>query len=136
MTGYLNKMSFWQAKTKIRPTDTKFSRLIRARDNWHCVYKFKCIGSIDYQDNPGALTCSHYHKRRKESVRFDPLNCDSACRLCHAWVEDTMEGMIALNQWKLTQLGKREYDLLFIRANTYQARDDKLVALYLKNLKL
>lgn len=127
-------MSFWQAKTKLRPTDVRFSNYIRERDNWHCQYRFKCSGLIDFRANKGGLTTSHFHKRRKESVRFDPENSDAACRPCHRFVEDTPEGQQALKAWKLNQLGEQRYKLLEVRAQTPGHRDDFLTSLYIKQL--
>lgn len=129
-------MSFWQAKTKLRRSDILFSQYIRRRDGWKCTYRVKCLaaGNINYEDNKGALTNSHYQKRRHESTRFDPLNCDAACRACHQWVEDTAEGKEWLKQWKTNQLGEREHTLLLVRAQTYQEKDEKMAILYCRQL--
>lgn len=127
-------MSFWQSKTKIRRVDKLFSDYIRNRDNWHCVYRFQCLGVIDYRDNPGGLTNSHFQKRRHESTRFEPDNCDSACRTCHGWVEDKSEGKKALEAWKKKQLGPKRYASLLVQAQTYQHKDDKLNLLKIKLL--
>lgn len=120
---------FWQSKTKIRYTDRLFSSFIRRRDG-DCVYKIRCHGHIPYEE----LTCSHYKGRGKESTRFDPLNCDSACRPCHAWIQDTAEGKKWLEQFKINQLGQPVHDLLILRYNTPQKRDDGLDLLYVKQL--
>ena len=126
-------------RIKIRQSDKVFSEAIRERDGWKCQYKFKCAGVIDYRSNPGALSCSHFLKRRHESTRFDPENCDAACASCHMFVEDTVEGKQALEWWKLQQLGERRYKLLHIKAQTYKRRDDKLdllvAKLFLKEIK-
>lgn len=123
-------MSFWQAKTRSRPSDTIFSKFIRKRDG-RCVYKFKCYGYCEYEN----LTCSHFIKRRYESVRFDPENCDAACRKCHMWVEDTVEGKKALDEFKQKQLGINSYKFLLARAyKTSKKRDDKLDLIYAKAL--
>lgn len=121
-------MSHWQSKTKIRRSDTLFSQYIRKRDK-ECVYKFKCFGHQDFKD----LTCSHYIKRRHESVRFDPENCDAACRPCHQWVEDTVEGKDALRFFKIKQLAWK-HNALLVRAHQYKKRDDKMDLLIAKEL--
>ena len=124
-------MSHWQAKTKIRSTDRKFSEYIRRRDQT-CVYKVRCFGqSVEWKYD---LDCSHFHSRRHEGTRVDPLNADAACRKCHDWVGRTVEGMRWLKEFKLKQLGEREYNLLEIRAATYHKRDDRMDMFYIKQL--
>ena len=103
-------MSFWQAKTKIRKSDQLFSIYIRCRDG-DCVYKKKCQGGIPFK----KLTNSHYYKRSNENLRYDPDNCDSACRACHQWAEDTSEGQAWLAGFKLRQLGQNKMNLLAFR---------------------
>ena len=127
-------MSFWQAKTKIRREDKLFSDYIRARDGWRCSYKFKCMGVYNFLENKGGLTNSHFIKRRHESVRFDPENCDAACRPCHSFVEDKTEGRRALENWKLTQLGTARFNALRARKYAYKKKDPMLDLLYVKEL--
>lgn len=116
-------------KIKIRPNDKNFSKYIRARDKGICQYNFKC-----FKGTPGT-DCSHFQKRRKESVRYDPLNCDLVCRSCHYFIENDPEGQKTLEEWKRKQLGDRAYNLLILRANnTSIRRDDKLTAMYIKEL--
>lgn len=121
-------MTFWQSKTKIRRTDQLFSQYIRQRDG-ECVYKVKCYGHQDIKE----LHCSHFHGRARESTRFDPENCDSACRTCHAFVH-TADGIRWLEQFKKKQLGERNFNLLTLRANTPSKRDDTIMLLYVKQL--
>lgn len=127
-------MSWYKSKIKIRPNDKVFSNYIRQRDGWRCQYHFKCYGGESYEENKGALHCSHFQKRRKESVRFDPQNADAACVKCHFFVENDPEGQKVLEAWKLQQLGEKEYKALLIRANITGKRDDFLTKLYLKEL--
>lgn len=119
--------SFWQAKTKIRPTDRLFSKYIKLRDKGLCQYNFKC-----FRGTPG-IDASHFQKRRKETVRFDPNNVDLACRSCHLFVE-TSEGKKALEAFKKNQLGEQGYNLLLIKANQTGKRDDFMTKLYIKQL--
>jgi len=121
-------------KAKRNTNDIDFSRYIRTRDKWRCVYKFKCNGNIDFSDNPGGLHCSHFQKRRKWSVRYDELNCDSACIPCHYFVENHPEGQKTLEKFKKNQLGEAVYKKLIIRANTRGTKDEKLTKLYIKQL--
>ncbi len=121
-------------KTKIRRADQLFSKYIRTRDKWHCVYKFKCQGIIDFTENPGGLQCSHFQKRRRESVRFDIENADSSCIPCHFHVENDPEGQKTLEAWKLNQLGERAYKNLLVRANQYKKKDDFMVICAIKAL--
>ena len=115
-------------KVKIRPNDKKMSLYVRKRDKMLCQYNFKC-----YQGTEGSQT-SHFQKRGKETVRFDPLNCDWVCGKCHYFVENDPMGQKHLEGWKEKQLGTREYNLLLIRANTTGKRDDVMTKLYLDQL--
>lgn len=115
-------------KVKIRTNDKNFSKYIRTRDKGLCQYNFKCFRGTEGTD------CSHFQKRRKESVRFDTQNCDWVCRRCHFFVENDPSGQRTLEEWKEKQLGEREYKLLLLRANSFGKRDDKLSAMYIKEL--
>lgn len=119
-------MSFWQAKAKIRPADKLFSEYVRKRDG-DCVFKIKCNGGKDFKE----LTCSHFHGRRKEPVRFDPDNGDAACRACHMYLE---EHKGEYYRRKFQMLGEKKFNLLTIRANTPQKKDDAMQILILKEL--
>lgn len=123
-------MSHWQSKTKIRLADKYFSEYIRRRDQ-RCVYATeRCKNWQSWKD----LTCSHFIKRRYESVRYDPQNCDAACRSCHGWVEDTAEGQQWLEAFKREQLGENGLNLLLFRKQQTVKRDDTAMALYAKSL--
>lgn len=79
---------------------------------------------------------SHFYGRRKESVRFDEINATTHCHGCHSYLTANPEEH---RQWKLKQIGQKEFDLLALRANSYQKRDRKMAKLYwserLKELK-
>lgn len=109
----------WQSKMVVRRTDKLFSEFIRRRDGV-CQYRTQCYGE---PRNWKELDCSHYHGRGKESVRFDPQNADGICKKCHHYVH-TAEGQQWLDVWKENQLGERDFNLLLLRANTPQKRDD------------
>lgn len=121
-------------KAKINPNDAAFSKYIRTRDGWKCVYGFKCGMNIDYSENKGGLDNSHFQKRSKWSVRYDPENCDAACKKCHYFIENHPDGQKVLEDFKRQQLGERRYNLLILRANTTQPRDDKMTKIIIKEL--
>lgn len=129
-------MSWYKSKIKRCPEDDQFSKFIRERDGWKCVYGFKCFKAIDYTDDKGQLDCSHCFKRGKWSTRFDPENCDAACKKCHHFVENDKDGQKTLEEWKKKQLGEDGFKKLFIRANTSDLtmRNLPLVRLYIKQL--
>lgn len=115
-------------KIKIRPADTKFSQYIRQRDKMLCQYNFKC-----YKGTQGSQT-SHCFKRRHESVRFDPDNCDWCCASCHNFVENHPDGQKTLEEWKKKQLGEQGFNRLLLRKFSYKKKDDKLAIMYIKEL--
>jgi len=126
-------MSFWQAKTKLRPTDLQFSKYIRLRDG-KCVFGIKCNQRPEgetQEEYIKRLTNSHLEGRRKESVRFDEENCDTACRKCHQYLEEHKN---EYREWKHKQLGEQRYNLLVIRANTPGKRDDEMQKIINKKL--
>jgi hypothetical protein len=111
---------------KLRAVDKLFSTYIRTRDSWTCQ---RC--GKQYTPPTQALHCSHFFGRRKESVRFDPDNCDCHCWGCHSYFEQHPEEH---RQWKLKRLGQKRFDALIIRANTAKKKDDKLTAIMLKEM--
>lgn len=116
-------------KIKIRPNDRLFSKIIKKRDKGLCQYNFKCFKGSEGTD------CSHFQKRRKESVRYDLSNADLACRKCHFFVENDPMGQRILEAFKLKQLGEREYKNLLVRANTIGKRDDYMTKMILKEIE-
>jgi hypothetical protein len=116
-------------KIKIRPNDKAFSEYIRLRDRNLCQVNFKCFKGTQGTD------CSHFQKRRKESVRYDPLNTELVCRKCHFFIENDPLGQRTYEEYKKKQLGEKEYKLLILRANTPGKRDDFLTKLYIQKLK-
>lgn len=71
-----------------------------------------------------GLQASHFHGRRKESVRFDPENVDCFCIGCHKKLGT--DNRSEYEAYKLKQLGQKRYDSLTIRANTPGVKDRKL----------
>lgn len=117
-------------KIKIDPADKTFSQYIRTRDR-KCM---RCLSPVEFNDQglPTTHQASHYYGRGKESTRFDPDNVDTLCMGCHRyWGGDDRE---AYREFKLKQLGQKGFDLLQVRANTYQKKDRKLSLLQAKML--
>lgn len=115
---------------KVDKSDKFFSWYIRGRDK-QCV---RCHSPITYnhRGKPNNHTNSHFFGRAKESTRFDPLNCDTLCFGCHRiWGSDDRE---AYRDFKIKQLGQKEFDRLTLRANTYQKKDRAMSLLYVKEL--
>lgn len=114
--------------------DNLFSRYIRMRDG-QCV---RCGRRGSGPDKIGGIQCSHFFSRKKESVRFDPDNCDSLCFSCHEiWEHEKMNrngDLLDYGQWKFKQLGAKRFNLLEIRAATHQKKDRAMSLLYVKQL--
>lgn len=110
--------------------DEYFSRYIRKRDK-ECK---RCHSAVQFNDVglPVSHQASHFFGRAKESTRFDPDNVDTLCHGCHQhWGSADREGY---RQFKLTQLGQKEYDSLVIRAGTYKKKDRAMSLLEAKAL--
>ncbi len=104
------KIKIW----KCTYADNKFSQHIRKRDS--ICRRCKRAQSTD---------CSHYWLRKHSKTRFDPQNCVGLCRPCHDIWEHQKN-----NEYKdfmIEWLGKEEYDLLEIRARSFQKRVDAIL---------
>ena len=105
--------------------DRVFSEYIRTRDRWTCQVCFRYFPP----DEKGKLQCSHFHSRRKQSVRFDESNACSKCFSCHQRLGENPLEFAAFIE---ARLGKRETELLNVRANQIVKRSKKdKEALYL-----
>jgi hypothetical protein len=115
---------------KIDPADRVFSRYIRLKTK-------KCMNCGKRGlGNEGivGLQASHYHSRRKESVRFDEENVDIFCIGCHKRLGTEYRN--EYDKFKIRQLGQKRFDLLTLRANIPVKKDRKLVYMvYSKLLK-
>ena len=118
--------SFWQAKTKIRSVDTLYSSYRRAKAKWKCE---KC--GRDCSDDKQYLTTSHFHGRRKESVRFDDENTSALCRKCHHYLEEHKNDY---EKWLIDIIGQKRFDLLTLAANTPCKKDDVATRMIIKKL--
>jgi hypothetical protein len=113
-------------KIKIRKADRLFSQLIRARDKYTCQ---RCRRKFS-PENCRGLVVSHYWGRGRESTRYDEENCVALCSGCHQiWGHG--DGREEYIQFMKERLGSR-FDILMVRAYTYQKRDDKLNELWIK----
>src|SRR4030042_1340747 len=105
-------------KIKKSKLDKLFSRYIKARDKV-CQ---RCDGKT-------GLQCSHYHSRRKRSVRWDEDNACLLCFGCHIYFHG--EPLKATEFWK-KRLGKKIFEIVNIRAENVHKMDLAAVGLYLK----
>ena len=112
-------------RIKLRPTDTLYSKYIRKKNNFICERCFRF-----FLEGKG-LEVSHFHGRRKESVRFDDENVDCLCKGCHRIFHESPSAYVA---WKIKKLGQKKFDLLNVRAELYKGRDDKLDMIIIKKV--
>ena len=104
-------------RVKIRQSDKLFSQYLRKKRGYKCEYDGRFFeGGI-------GLTVSHFHGRRKESVRFDEENCDILCFVHHQYFE---ENPLEYVGWKKKRMSEQAFKLLTIRAESYKKRDDKM----------
>lgn len=113
-------------KIKIRKADKLFSDYIRTRDGWTCK-----VCRTGYPVGSRGLHNSHFHGRRKENTRYDPLNCDAICMHDH---QNFHENPLQYVEWKRKQLGETEFQKLNLRAEILTRRDDQKAILYCENL--
>ncbi len=102
-------------KIKIDPLDKLFSQFIRLR-----------AGRCEYCGNASQLQCSHFHGRRKRSVRYDPDNAAGLCFSCHSHLG---ENPYQHTEWFRKRLGSKKFEELNIRAEMIVKIDkDKIKA--------
>lgn len=110
-------------KIRIDPADTAFSQYIRLRDG-RCV---RCGSKVELNAKGMPIThqCSHYWSRGRESVRFEPLNCDTLCYGCHQlWGHGDQRDKY--KEFKIKQLGDEGFKRLDIQAHSLKKKDRKL----------
>ena len=112
---------------KLDKADQYFSIWIRLRDK-ACK---RCLSKVQTNEKglPISHQNSHFHGRRKESTRFEPLNCDTLCGGCHMFLTSNPQ---LHYEWQLHSKGQETLDKLTIIANTYKKKDRKLEAIYWK----
>lgn len=96
-------------KISITPLDRVFSTYIRTKANWTCE---RC--HTKYHLPTMALHNSHYHGRRKKSVRWEEDNCSALCHGCHLYFTSNPREHTL---WMINKLGEKRYDLLTLKAN-------------------
>lgn len=106
-------------KIKLRPSDILFSQYVRLTDG-ECLRCHKKV-IVNHKGLPINLQASHYQGRRKEATRFDTENVCALCPGCHRYFT---ENPAEHASWQLNRLGKRRYEALILRSNTYKKRDD------------
>lgn len=101
-------------KIKLRKDDIEFSKYLRKKRGYMCEFCYR-----KYPDGNG-LQISHFHGRRRESVRINEENCSVLCAGCHRKMH---ENPALYAEWKFKQLGQTRYDLLRLKANQYQKKN-------------
>ena len=105
-------------RIKVDKLDILFSKYIRLRDRV-CQ---RCGGST-------GLGCSHYHGRRKQSVRYDEENCMALCWGCHSYLG---ANPLEHTEFMIKRLGQERFDMLTHRANIPQKIDKIAIGLYVR----
>lgn len=111
-------------KIKRDSLDILFSKYIRGKVNGECECCQRVVGFE-------RLETSHFHGRRKQSVRFDPENVAALCRGCH---QNFTENPADHHSWFQKRLGEKRFNSLMIRANIAQKTDRKLIKIWLKTI--
>lgn len=106
-------------KIKIDALDRLFSKYIRLRAGGVCE---KC-------GQTKTLQCSHFHGRRKRSVRWNEDNAVALCFSCHMYLG---ENPLEHYEWFKKRLGEERFELLNIQANMIYKPDINAITLYLK----
>ena len=109
-------------KIKLLPLDKLFSRFIRLRANGVCE---RCGKPTPFE----RLQCSHFHGRRKKSVRW---NEDNACALCFHCHQHLGENPLEHTEWYRKKIGNEKFVLLEIQAGQIVKPNQVLVKLYLE----
>lgn len=99
--------------------DILFSEYIRLRADGKCEL---CLRRKTFK----KLQCSHFHGRRKKSVRWDPENAAGLCFACHRFLT---ENPVEHVSWFRKRLGQANYDALLLRANAHKKPDTELLIL-------
>jgi len=111
-------------RIKLDPLDILFSRYIRTAAGWKCECCFR-----QFHPPTAQLQCSHFHGRRKKSVRWDPENVAALCFSCHQrFTEHPLEHV----EWFKKRLGEKRFDALTIKANTPEKPDKEMIRLWIK----
>jgi len=111
-------------KIRIDPLDVQFSLYIRTKAGWKC----ECCRRQFYPPT-AQLQNSHFHGRRKKSVRWDPENCAALCFSCHRrFTEHPLEHV----EWFSKRLGVTRFNALTVKANSLTKPDKEMIRIWLK----
>ena len=111
-------------KIRIDKLDVLFSKFIRLRAGGKC----------EYCGTPKRLQCSHFHGRRKRSVRYDPDNACGVDFACHQYLGSNPYAYTELFK---KRLGSEKFEQLNIRAEMIVKVDkEKIEADLLEKIKL
>lgn len=111
-------------RIRIDPLDILFSKYIRLR-------ALKRVGGCERCLSPkkiSELQCSHFHGRRKKSVRWHEDNAVGLCFSCHRYFT---ENPLEHTEFFKEKLGIR-FEPLRITANIPQKVDKDLIQIYLE----
>lgn len=117
-------------RIKLDRADTLFSIYIR-RLRKKCERCGRVGRKLKNGYKIGGLQASHFHSRRKESVRYDLNNVDVLCVGCHKYFTDERE---RYREWKKERMGEEKYDLLQIFAETPVKKDRVMSLLIIKEM--
>jgi hypothetical protein len=106
--------------------DKLFSEFIRKRAMKNAGGCERChAGKSSYK----SLQCSHFHGRRKRSVRYDIDNAIGICGACHMYLgANPAEHVLFF----LEKLGQEKFNNLHIRAQFHYKIDEQAIALDLR----
>ena len=115
---------------KLSPLDKLFSEFIRRRAMALVYGCERCLtGKLSYVQ----LQCSHFHGRRKRSVRWDEDNAVGLCAGCHMhFTSHPLEHV----EWFRIHLGDRAFDLLNCRMRNTKKPDIEILTIYYKQKTL
>ena len=109
-------------KVRISPLDRLFSKYIRLRAGERCE---RCGNYVGFS----RLQCSHFHGRRKKSVRWNEDNACALCFTCHRYLT---ENPLEHTEWYRQKIGEDKFLMLQIQADQIGKPDEELTKLYLK----
>ncbi|MBA7661936.1 hypothetical protein ES703_69956 [subsurface metagenome] len=106
-------------KIRLDPLDILFSQYIR----------LKAGGICEYCNRKTRLQCSHFHGRRKRSVRWDEDNASALCFTCHLYMG---ENPYVHTEWFKQRLGSEKFEALNRRAEMLVKVDREAIKTSLK----
>ena len=111
-------------RIKRNKLDILFSEYIRKKAKGICE---RCGRNMGWKN----LDCSHFHGRRKMSVRYNEQNCSALCKGCHRFFT---ENPAQHTDFFIKRLGEKEYKKLMLDADIPKQPDYKLLEIYYTKL--